>query len=74
MSLTVAALVPALPVVAAYLQAVSKSAGKLTRAVTEEPRRRLGAFYFDRFRETGMSFRDKPRLREPAIQVDTAGE
>ena len=34
MSLTVAALVP---VVAAELEAVSRSAGKLTRAVKEEP-------------------------------------
>ena len=66
MSLTVAALVPALAVVAAYLQAVSKSAGKLTRAVKkEEPPARLGAFYFDCFLETRTSFGDKPRLREP---------
>ena len=36
MSLMVAALVPALPVVAAYLQAVSKSAGKLIRPLKEE--------------------------------------
>ena len=46
MSLTVAALVPALPVVVAYLQAVSKSAGKLTRAVKEEPPWLAGCFLF----------------------------
>jgi len=46
LSLTAAALVPALPVVAAYLQAVSKSAGKLTRAVKEEPPAQAGGFLF----------------------------
>jgi hypothetical protein len=47
----VAALVP---VVAAELEAVSKSAGKLTRAVKEEPPAQAGAFYFDRVRETWL--------------------
>jgi hypothetical protein len=46
LSLTVAALFPALPVVAAYLQAVSKSAGKLNRAVKEKPPAQAGGFLF----------------------------
>jgi hypothetical protein len=59
-------MVAALPVVAAYLQAVSKSAGKLTRAVKEEPPAQAGGFLISiAFGKLGQGS-DKPRLREPA--------
>jgi len=51
--------VPALRVVAAYLQAVSKSAGKLTVLYKEGPRRRLGGFIEDSG-EAERSFRSEP--------------